>query len=245
MTYTYKQSHIPKSTPNYRRPAYSMNPTTITIHNTGNPASTAQNERGWLTNSSNHRTASYHIVIDQKEAIECIPLNESAWHSGDGSSIKSGNRTSIGIELCESGDYEKTVENAVELVAKMLKERNWGVDRLRRHFDWSGKICPRLMYDSDAWSTWYEFKNRVQAKLQEDEPMTKEEKQAFDELKAVVESQAMLISQLQDKAKMKELPTWAKDAVDAALKAKLIDTPEGGSYDFYRILTILERKDVI
>src|SRR5690554_5620733 len=140
-----------------------MTPTTITIHNTGNPTSTARNERGWLTNPANDRTASFHIVVDEREAIECIPLNETAWHAGDGNG--DGNRKSIGIEICESGDYAKTLDNAATLVAKLLKERGWGVDRLRRHYDWSGKICPRLMYDGGKWTGWTAFKNLVEYKL--------------------------------------------------------------------------------
>lgn len=162
MAYKYVVNHIPKTTANNRRPAQAMSATTITIHNTGNTSSTSQNERDWLTNPTNNRTASYHIVIDEIQAIECLPLTENAWHSGDGSTLTSGNRTSIGIEICESGNYQKTLENAVQLVAKMLKERGWGVDRLRRHFDWSGKICPRLMYDSGKWTGWDDFKKRVQ-----------------------------------------------------------------------------------
>jgi N-acetylmuramoyl-L-alanine amidase CwlA len=141
--------------------------TTITIHNTGNEKSTAANERAWLTNPTNNRQASFHIVIDGKEAIECIPLNENAWHAGDGSGPKSGNMTSIGIEICESGDYTKNLDNAVNLVASMLKERGWGVEKLRRHFDWSGKICPRLMYDGGKWTGWDRFKKLVDLKLRE------------------------------------------------------------------------------
>lgn len=139
-----------------------MAPTTITLHNTSNPKSTARNERAWLTNPSNDRTASYHIVIDEKEAIECLPLHEVGWHAGDGSSPTSGNRTSIGIEICESGDYAKTLDNAAQLTAKLLLERGWGIDRLRRHWDWSRKICPRLMYDNGRWTGWEEFKLQVQ-----------------------------------------------------------------------------------
>lgn len=160
----YKQDHIPKSTPCIRRPGHKLDATTITIHNTGNPTSTADGERRWLTNPSNKATASYHIVVDEREAIECLPLNESAWHAGDGANGP-GNRTSIGIEICESGDYAKTLDNAVDLVAKMLKERGWGVDRLRRHYDWSKKICPRLMYDAGKWTGWAEFKARVRKAL--------------------------------------------------------------------------------
>jgi len=155
--------HIPRSTPHNRRPGQVMTPQYITIHSTGNPSSTARNERGWLTNPSNTRTASWHIVVDEKEAIEAIPLNEVAWHAGDGGS-GTGNRKSIGIEICESGDRQRTLQNAVKLVSKLLKERGWGVDRLRRHFDWSGKICPRIMQQNN-WAGWEQFKKDVAREL--------------------------------------------------------------------------------
>lgn len=59
----------------------------------------------------------------------------------------------------------------------------------------------------------------------------------IDVLKAQVDA-------LQKLASM-PIPAWAKDAVDAAVKAKLIDTPNGGSQDFYRIIAVLHRKGVI
>lgn len=154
----YIKDHIPISKD--KRPATKMKPTTITIHSTGNSNSTARNERGWLTNPSNNRTASWHIVIDEREVIEAIPLNEIAYHSGN----RNGNNTSIGIEICESGNREKTLDNAVKLVAKMLHERNWGVDKLRRHYDWSGKNCPRIM-SANNWQAWIGFKMSVEREL--------------------------------------------------------------------------------
>ena len=154
----YKVDHIPISKD--KRPGTKINPTTITIHSTANPSSTARNERGWLTNPSNNRTASWHIVVDEREAIEAIPLNEIAYHAGN----RNGNNTSIGIEICESGNREKTLDNTVKLIAKMLHERNWGVDRLRRHYDWSGKNCPRIM-SANNWKEWDRFKFNVNKEL--------------------------------------------------------------------------------
>jgi len=172
----YKIDHIPKTTPYNRRPGISMIAKYLTIHSTGNPSSTAKNERGWLTNPSNDRTASYHIVVDEKEAIEVLPLNEVAWHAGDGNG--QGNRASIGIEICESGNRQKTLQNAVKLVTKMLKERNWGVDRLRRHFDWSGKICPRILQPNN-WAGWEQFKKDVQKELSGGANMDKNQPSAW------------------------------------------------------------------
>jgi len=140
-----------------------MMPKYLTIHSTGNPNSTAKGERAWLTdNPQNKATASYHIVVDENEAIEVLPLNEVAWHAGDGNGP--GNRSSIGIEICESGNRQKTLANAVKLVAKMLKERGWGLDKLRRHYDWSGKICPRILQPNN-WQGWKEFKSAMEKEL--------------------------------------------------------------------------------
>ncbi len=161
----YTIDHIPTTTPYNRRSGRKLiSVDYITIHNTGNPTSAAQNERAWLTNPANTVTASWHIVVDQKEVIEAIPLDEIAWHAGDGGA-GTGNTRSIGIEICESGNYEKTLSNAVALVAQMLHERGWGIDKLRRHYDWSKKICPRLMYDNGKWTGWEQFKSAVQKKL--------------------------------------------------------------------------------
>ena len=48
--------------------------------------------------------------------MRLIPLNEVARHAGDGGS-GTGNRRSISIEICESGDRAKTLENAIKLTA--------------------------------------------------------------------------------------------------------------------------------
>ncbi|MFT9495867.1 peptidoglycan recognition protein family protein [Anaerosolibacter sp.] len=159
--YKYTVDHIPKTTPKNRRPGMKMEPETITIHNTANPTSTARNERGWLTNAYNNVTASFHLVVDENEVIECIPLDESAWHAGDGSNGP-GNRKSIGIELCESGDQEKVWKNAVGLVATILFKKGWSVDRVRTHKSWSGKNCPRLILPR-----WNEFIKDVETQLRE------------------------------------------------------------------------------
>lgn len=156
----YKQDHIPKSAK--RRPGTALKPQFLTIHSTGNPSSTARNERGWLTNPSNNRTASWHIVVDEREAIEAIPLTEVAYHAG----TAAGNSTSIGLEICESGNREKTLAHAAEVAASILKKYGWGVDRLRRHYDWSKKNCPRIL-SANNWAGWTQFKKEVEKRLAE------------------------------------------------------------------------------
>ncbi|WP_339248272.1 M15 family metallopeptidase [Paenibacillus sp. FSL R10-2796] len=47
------------------------------------------------------------------------------------------------------------------------------------------------------------------------------------------------VDKLEGKANLTEIPAWANEAVQAAFDAGLVDTPTGGSYDFYRMLKVL------
>ncbi|MFD2334660.1 C39 family peptidase [Cohnella sp. GCM10020058] len=91
-----------------------------------------------------------------------------------------------------------------------------------------------------------------QIKNEEDEPMTKEERAEFETLQKLNKEQAAQIKALADRLAsvenlqiVAEPPAWAAAAVQSAVKSKLIDTPSGGSYDFYRLLTVLYRKGII
>lgn len=155
----YKVQHIT----NQRKIIRSMDPEYLTIHSTGNLKSTAQNERDNLNRATNTSTTGFHIVVDELQAIECIPLNKVAYHAGDGANGP-GNSKSIGLEICESGNRTKTIENVIEVTAKILNQYNWGIDKLKRHYDWSGKNCPRIL-SANNWKEWEVFKTKVQAYL--------------------------------------------------------------------------------
>jgi N-acetylmuramoyl-L-alanine amidase len=134
-----KKQYIPED--NMNRPGYKLEATTLTIHNTTDPKSTAQDERDWLVNPSNDRTASWHYCVDEKEAITAIPETEIAWHAGN----RDGNFTSLSLKVCVSGDQNIVWKNAVGLAANILIEKGWGVDKLKKHQDWTGKYCPILI----------------------------------------------------------------------------------------------------
>lgn len=143
-----------------RRPQYKLTPEWVTIHNTGNPNSNAIGERSWLVNPNNDRIASWHYCVDDKRAVQAIPDNENAWHAGDGKEGP-GNRTSLSIEVCESGNQQKTWENAVGLAANLLYKHNLNIERLTTHNRWTGKNCPRLIL-----SRWNEFVADVNTTLE-------------------------------------------------------------------------------
>ncbi|ASZ66180.1 MULTISPECIES: peptidoglycan recognition protein family protein [Bacillus cereus group] len=132
-----------------------MTPEFITVHNTYNDAS-AENEVSYMIRNDNQ--VSYHIAVDDKEAVQGIPLERNAWHCGDGGG--NGNRKSIGVEICYSlsgGDrYYKAEDNAAIVVAQLMKQYNIPISKVRTHQSWSGKYCPHRMLDEGRWNSFIE-----------------------------------------------------------------------------------------
>ena len=159
MAYIFKQTLLPASKYLIKAP-YVMVPQYITVHNTANDASAA-NEIKYMTTNDNQ--VSYHVAVDDKEVIQAIPFNRNAWHCGDGggstdpNALKKGNRLSIGIEICYSKNggvrYTAAEENAVQYIAKLLKEYGWGIDRVKKHQDWNGKYCPHRILNEGRWNS--------------------------------------------------------------------------------------------
>ena len=144
-----KQCLVPTAKYNIKCP-HTMKAEYITVHNTSNDAS-AENEIKYM--STNNNQVSYHFAVDDKEVIQGLPLDRNGWHCGDGNG--NGNRKSIGIEICYSKSggerYTKAEENTVVLIAQLLKERGWGTDRVKQHYDWSKKNCPHRIRNEKRW----------------------------------------------------------------------------------------------
>lgn len=141
---------------------YPMQAEEICIHNTANDASAA-NEIAYL--HSNPDSTSYHFAVDDVQAVQGLPLDRNGWHAGDGLNGR-GNRKSIGIEICYSKSggprFKQAEKNAAKLAAQLLKERGWGIDRVKKHQDYSGKYCPHRTLSETGWSN---FLNMVQAEM--------------------------------------------------------------------------------
>lgn len=68
--------------------------------------------------------------------------------------------------------------------------------------------------------------------------------QIIEDLKNTVWNLQQRVTELEAK-QSQDIPEWAAEAVQKAVDAELIDTPEGGSLDFYRIVTILNRAGLL
>ena len=142
---------------------YAMAAEEYAVHNTANDAS-AMAEMSYMMGNNN--TTSFHYAIDDYRVVQGIEENRNAYHAGDGSNGR-GNRKAIAIEICYSksgGDrFTKAEDNAAQFIAMNLKEKGWGIDRVKKHQDYSKKYCPHRTLDLG----WERFLNKVRAYLGE------------------------------------------------------------------------------
>lgn len=180
---------------------YAMTPTLVVIHNTANDASAA-NEIAYML--SNNKETSFHFAVDDKEIVQGISLDRNAWHAGDGNG--KGNRKGIAIEVCYSKSggerWLKALENAAELTAKLLKDYGWGIDRVTKHQDYSGKHCPHRILDEYGWDN---FLNLIKSKM--GEPV-----QPIEPIPTPQPTKIDVIYQIWDDVKNKWLPNVINDS---------------------------------
>lgn len=138
---------------NSNRPRTRLRPVQITIHNTGNanPLADAAAHANYMKGEeAQARQVSWHFTVDDRTAIQSLPVNEIGWHAGP------GNASSLGIEICmhEGMDEIRAYERAAQLVAVLAKKYQIAVpDDIRQHHDWTGKNCPYVLRATpDGWS---------------------------------------------------------------------------------------------
>lgn len=149
---SFRQNLVSSSKYGIKAPNY-MKAKKITVHNTYNDAS-SQNETDYCKNNNNE--VSFHVAVDDKEAIQVVPFDRNAWHCGDGGNGY-GNRNTIGVEACYSksggAKYKAAEKNTIKYVAGLCVQQ--GIiatkDTIKKHQDWSGKYCPHRVLAEKRW----------------------------------------------------------------------------------------------
>ena len=137
-----------------------INPTSITIHQTGNVDASAKNNHRYMhnINKSGERIASWHVTVGYDYIIQAQSFNYKTYHAGN----TVGNNSSIGIEICMYSDpdkQKKAYDNAIELVKILMNHYGFTSDKVKRHKDWSGKHCPAWLIDCKYGYSWTWFKS--------------------------------------------------------------------------------------
>lgn len=165
MSYELKVMYLDKTNHNLKyKYGNSVKLTEITYHQTSN-SSPAINERNYLNNRTDNVYIGFHFVVDEKQAIQCLPLSVQTWHAGDGQG--NGNMKSIGVEIARSTNSDITlrdnaIENGAKLIAKLMKDYNIPMSKVKSHQSRSGKHCPHDILDRYGEQ---KFRNLIQAEL--------------------------------------------------------------------------------
>ncbi len=152
------------------RPGSVIRPLYVTIHNTGvNGAGADAYAHANLQYRGNSAQSSWHFSVDDHEIWQSVPMDEMAYHSGDGAAM--GNAATIGIEICENsdGNYRQAEINAAKLTARILHAQGLPANAIRQHNDWNGKNCPQNMREmtngSMGWDAFLTLVAQEYAKL--------------------------------------------------------------------------------
>lgn len=125
----------------------------IVIHYVGNPGTTAEQNRCYYCNPESSVSSHFLIGLDG-EILQCLPLHEKS------SATNWRNADTISIEVChpdDSGQFtEATYASLVRLTAWLLDACDLEQDHIIRHYDVTGKDCPRYFVTNEQ--AWEQFK---------------------------------------------------------------------------------------
>ena len=168
---------LPTSQKN-QRPGTKMVPDRYIQHETGNPNPGANAEmhmrylqNGAPDNAGRSQQLSYHFTVDGDEVIQLLPLDEVAWHGGDGTGPC--NYRGISCELCIEDNNRNKVKaraNAEKLAAAVMTAM--GITILEQHHACSGKDCPAFMRKEGYWSTFTSNVSRLRSGTTINQPPT-------------------------------------------------------------------------
>lgn len=142
MTYTLTNHWLSASQYPLKAP-YAMTPAGIVVHNTAGTASAREEAAAMIASAA---ATSFHVVIDEAEAVECIPFARNAWHAGDGAAGYA-NRCLIGVEIARSMDttsdrFDQAEANAALYIAHVCRQYGWTSAQLHQHNWYSSTACP-------------------------------------------------------------------------------------------------------
>lgn len=137
----------------------------IVIHDTANTGKGADALAHYKYLQTATRYGSAHYYVDDHEILQTIDDSVVAWSVGDKWARKNATRddvtnyNSISVELCinEGIDKAKAYQNLIWLTRYLMAKFNAEVVR---HFDATGKPCPRS-WQANNWSQWWRFKKEL------------------------------------------------------------------------------------
>lgn len=129
----------------------------IVMHYTANDGDSDESNAKYFQQPLNP-VASAHYFVDDDSITCSVPEDYVAYHCGAQTYRHPScrNANSIGIEMCDARRdgkvqaTDKTIANAAELAAQLCKKYGLTTDRIIRHYDVTGKLCPAYWVQGDG-----------------------------------------------------------------------------------------------
>ena len=142
----------------------------IVIHYVGNPGTTAKANRNYFESLSSGETETYassHFIVGlEGEVLQWVPLAEIAYCSSQ------ANDHTVSIEVChadETGEFSaETMASLLRLTAWLCEEFDLAPADVIRHYDVTGKICPKYYVDHPE--AWEDFRSALRAARTQENP---------------------------------------------------------------------------
>ena len=159
----------------------------IVIHYFGGLATAENLAKYW---ARTYAGASAHYAVGHSgEIFQIVEDDDVAWHCGAKSykHAECRNSNSIGIEMAvkkkstatmsaSDKDWyftDETVKATIELTKMLMKKYNVPANRVIRHYDVTGKICPNPYVFDTFEATWQKFKAAIAEEENKDQSNTK------------------------------------------------------------------------
>lgn len=164
----------------------------LVLHYVGATGDAGANAKYYGATSGINASAHYFVGHGPKaEVWSSVAEADTAWHVGASKYVHPAcrNDNSIGVELCCHKDAAgrwyfdpETVDAAVELCRDVVARYGIPPERVLRHYDVTGKLCPApYVNDQAAWET---FKARVFAPVDTADKPAHWAREAWDKVKA-------------------------------------------------------------
>lgn len=136
----------------------------IVVHYTANKGDTAKNNADYFARATTKTSA--HYFVDEKEVWQSVGEQDTAYHCGADTYkhpfCRNGN--SIGVEMCLLDKQGKirpgTIDTALSVVRQLMDHYGIPLERVLRHYDVTGKNCPRPMVENPQ--LWEDFKKELE-----------------------------------------------------------------------------------
>lgn len=188
----------------------------IVMHYTANNGDTAKNNADYFARAVTQTSA--HYFVDRNSIWQSVKDTDTAYHCGTSKGYKHPecrNANSIGIEMCDSlnGVPDGVRATALDLAAYLMKKYNIPISNVVRHYDVTGKLCPRPWVNDP--NKWNEFINLLSARINE----TDEE----DDENMTDEKFAEMMDRYIANRRAKPVSSWAKNDFAKAKTDGLMD----------------------